>query len=375
MKNLLFLALIGLALTYDDLSPSQQYVEGQYIVRIDADKFNTKSQVQDLSDLLEERFHVYVIRSYNFNNLKMLYVKGAHADMLRAADIEGILYIQRNQIHHIGQQCEVSSAAGAWGLDRTDQREPLAYSEFDYPDAQYVYGDHTGSTSVVYVADTGIDVEHPEFGGRAVWGYTAGNIPTDHDGNGHGTHCAGTVGSASYGIAKTVSLVAVKVLRDSGLGFSSTIIDGLEWVREDHLRRSEETNTTAKTIINMSLGGGDDDAYDDVTQSVIEDGVVIVAAAMNNNGDACNISPARVPEVITVGAADVTDASAGFSNWGSCVDLFAPGVDILSTVPDQGTDFFDGTSMAAPHVAGVVARYMDSMDVAPTPQQVIIPIT
>ena len=124
---------------------------------------------------------------------------------MKAEALGEVKYVQHNMIHGIAQtECVSGSANGAWGLDRTDQREALPYSDPTSPDATYIWGDFTGASTLAYVADTGIDIEHSEFGGRAVWGYTAGDIPTDGDGNGHGTHCAGTIGSNSYGIAKTV---------------------------------------------------------------------------------------------------------------------------------------------------------------------------
>ena len=347
------------------------YVEGQYLIRVDETRYGTRSEVFDFVDHLEATYKLYFVRFNDLGRVKLLYVKGQHDDVMKAEAEVGVLYIQRNKIHQVGQtQCNINSANQCWGLDRIDQQERLPYSDPLDPTAEYIWGDFTGTSVLVYVADTGIDITHTDYGGRAVWGYTAGDVPTDGDAHGHGTHCAGTVGSDSYGVAKGTTMSAVKVMRDSGFGWTSDIVDGMNWIVEDHNRRSAELGHTAKSVVTKSIGGGGDQAWDDATQAIVDAGAVVVAAAMNYNDDACLISPARVPDVITVAASDVNDVTATFTNWGSCVDIHGPGVDVLSTVPDQGTDYWSGTSMATPHVTGVIARYLDSLDVVPSPQEV-----
>ena len=236
-----------------------------------------------------------------------------------------------------------------WGIDRTDQRNlPLSTS--------YTYN-ATGSGVTVYIIDTGIRTTHQEFGGRASVGFDAlgGN---GQDCHGHGTHVAGTVGGSTYGVAKNVSLIAVRVLDCNGSGSNSGVIAGVDWVTSHH---SAGTPAAA----NMSLGGGASSALDQAVANSIADGVSYAVAA--GNGDflgraqnACNYSPARVGPAMTIGATDKTDQEASWSNYGSCVDMMAPGVGITSAYAGSNTqtNTISGTSMATPHVAGAMALYL-----------------
>ena len=234
-----------------------------------------------------------------------------------------------------------------WGLDRIDQRAAALTNSFTYT--------NTGAGVTAYVIDTGIRFSHAEFGGRATSGYDAlaPGTPAD-DCHGHGTHVAGTVGGTSYGVAKGVGLVAVRVLDCAGEGTISGVVAGVDWVTGHHVPGSP-------AVANMSLGGSASSTLDDAVRASIADRVTYVVAAGNGNAfgatSACNESPARVTEAITVSATDNRDRKASWANYGTCVDWFAPGVDIVSasSETDAGTSIMSGTSMAAPHTAGVAA--------------------
>lgn len=242
---------------------------------------------------------------------------------------------------------EATQTRATWGLDRIDQRDlPL--------DTTYTYSE-TGSGVNVYVIDTGIRLSHAEFAGRAFSGFTAiddGNGTDDCDG--HGTHVAGTVGGTTYGVAKQVKLYAVRVLACDGYGTLAGVIAGVDWVTANHVKPA---------VANMSLGGGISAALDAAVQNSINAGVIYVVAAGNDYArNACDYSPARVPEAITVGATERTDYRASYSNIGPCLDLFAPGSRITSAgiASDTATMELSGTSMATPHVAGAIAKYLQT---------------
>jgi subtilisin family serine protease len=262
-----------------------------------------------------------------------------------------VKYIEADQVVRL----DATQTGATWGLDRIDQRAlPL--------NGTYIYN-YTGAGVTAYIIDTGILASHTEFGGRASVGTdTVGDGRNGVDCNGHGTHVAGTIGGATYGVAKGVSLVAVRVLNCQGSGTNSGVIAGVDWVAR---------NAKKPAVANMSLGGSASTALDTSVKNAITAGVVFSIAAGNSNKNACNYSPARVPTAITVGATTSTDARASYSNYGTCLDLFAPGSSIKSAWigSNTATNTISGTSMATPHVAGVTALYLSAHTTA-TPQQV-----
>ncbi len=241
---------------------------------------------------------------------------------------------------------DATQSPATWGLDRIDQRSLPLNNAYTY--------NATGSGVTAYIIDTGILASHNEFGGRVGSGYTAindGRGTTDC--NGHGTHVAGTVGGSTYGVAKQVSLRPVRVLDCSGSGSTSGVIAGVDWVTGNHA-------AGAPAVANMSLGGGVSSALDTAVNNSIADGVTYAVAAGNENTNACNGSPSRVASALTVGSTTSTDARSSFSNYGSCLDLFAPGSTITSAwyTGNTATNTISGTSMATPHVAGAAALYL-----------------
>jgi aqualysin 1 len=246
-----------------------------------------------------------------------------------------------------------TQSGATWGIDRIDQRALPLSTTYSYT--------NTGAGVRAYIIDTGINTSLGDFGGRASSGYDAVDGGAADDCNGHGTHVAGTVGGTKWGVAKGASLIAVRVLDCGGSGSWSGVIAGMDWVAANHV---------SPAVANMSLGGGASTAVDDAAKRLIASGVVTAIAAGNGNQgglgqDACKYSPARVPEAITVGATDNTDTKPRFSNYGPCVDIFAPGVNIKSDWFNTayGADYtrtISGTSMATPHVAGVAALYLQS---------------
>jgi subtilisin family serine protease len=233
----------------------------------------------------------------------------------------------------------------SWGLDRIDQRNLPLNNVYTF--------NTTASNVTAYIIDTGIRVTHQTFGGRAVFAFNAVGDGNNTDCNGHGTHVAGTVGGSQYGVAKGVQLRAYKVLSCAGSGTTAQVVNGINRAAADH-------PAGQPAVGNMSLGGGVSTAIDNAVRGAITDGITMAIASGNSNANACNFSPARVTQAITVNATDRPDNRASFSNFGTCTDIFAPGVGITSAwmTSDTATNTISGTSMATPHVAGAAALYL-----------------
>jgi subtilisin family serine protease len=258
-----------------------------------------------------------------------------------------VSYIEQDQ----PMTASTTQTGATWGIDRIDQQSLPLSTTFTYL--------NTGAGVNAYIIDTGIRLTHSQFVGRVSTGYDAvtpgGNA---NDCQGHGTHVAGTVGGTIHGVAKGVKLVAVRVLDCAGSGTTAGVIAGVDWVANNHVKPA---------VGNMSLGGGASSTLDAAVANAISKGVTIAVAAGNGNmggraQDACNYSPARVATALTVSATSSTDAKASYANYGTCVDIFAPGNSITSAwyTNDTATNTISGTSMASPHVAGVAALYLQS---------------
>ncbi|MGZ5442922.1 MAG: S8 family peptidase [Thermoanaerobaculia bacterium] len=316
---------------------AERSIPGQYIVVLTDDVDDVPAFADDLA-----RRHAGVLDHVYTKALKGFSVRMTEGMARGLANHPQVAFVEEDS--EVSLQTTQSNAT--WGLDRIDQRDRPLNGTFVYT--------RTGSGVKAYIIDTGILRTHSQFGSRAIHGYSAindGGGSTDC--NGHGTHVAGTVGGSTYGVAKGVTLVAVRVLNCSGSGTNSGVIAGVDWVRNDH-------PAGAPAVANMSLGGGASSALDTAVNNAINDGVTFVVAAGNSNANACNYSPARVGAAITVGATTSGDARASYSNYGTCLDLFAPGSSITSAwyTSTSATNTISGTSMASPHVAGVAALYL-----------------
>ncbi|KAI1103888.1 subtilisin-like protein [Jackrogersella minutella] len=321
-------------------------VEGKYIVKLYEN--SAVSALQDAMTHFEgDADHVYEVKGF----------KG-FASALTAKDLKklqnhpDVEFIEQDAIMTINAYTTQSGAP--WGISRLSHKSGSN---------SYVYDSSAGTGTCAYVVDTGIYTQHPEFEGRAT--FVANYVDSsDTDGNGHGTHVAGTIGSKTYGVAKKTQLYAVKVLDASGSGTTSGVIAGMNFVTSDVKTRS----CPAGSVANMSLGGGSSSSINSAAKAMVNAGVFLAVAAGNDNQNAANSSPASEPSVCTVGATTSTDARASYSNYGSVVDIFAPGTNILSAWKGGSTNTISGTSMATPHIAGLGA-YLLALEGKKTPQE------
>ncbi|MDG4763536.1 S8 family serine peptidase [Solwaraspora sp. WMMD406] len=310
----------------------------------------SRDQVAATARTLASRQGRTVARTYTAA-LRGFEITATARQAARIAAHPAVEYVEQNHTVHIA---DTQPNPPSWGLDRIDQRNLPLDNSYTYP--------NTASNVHSYIIDTGIRFSHSDFGGRAVSGFDAVDGGSADDCNGHGTHVAGTVGGTAYGVAKGTTLVGVRVLNCSGSGTTAGVIAGVDWVT---------ANAVLPAVANMSLGGGANTSLDTAVRNSIAAGVTYSLAAGNSSANACNTSPARVTEAITVGSTTNTDARSSFSNFGTCLDVFAPGSSITSAwhTGDSATNTISGTSMAAPHVAGAAAL-VASVNPSWSPQQV-----
>ncbi|MGX7828043.1 S8 family peptidase [Actinokineospora sp. 24-640] len=345
----LFTAVLGLA-----AMPSTAVAQGQILGADSADavpgSYLVMLKSAEGKQTVVERHRARVTHTYS-RALTGFAARMSEADARRAAADPRVAYVEQDRIVRItGTQPNPPS----WGLDRIDQRALPLDSSYTYPNG--------GAGVTAYIIDTGIRTTHTDFGGQARWG--TNTVDTNNtDCNGHGTHVAGTVGGTAHGVAKDVSLVAVKVLNCQGSGTLAGVAAGVDWVT---------ANAVKPAVANMSLGAtGTNATLESAVRNSVASGVVYALASGNSNADACNFTPARTAEAITVNASTNTDGRASFSNFGSCTDIFAPGQNITApwNTSDTAVNTISGTSMAAPHVAGAAAVYLAGHPGA-TPAQV-----
>lgn len=249
-----------------------------------------------------------------------------------------------------------------WGLARISHRDSLSFGTFN----KYLYSADGGEGVDVYVIDTGTNIAHVDFDGRAHWGKTIPHGDEDVDGNGHGTHCSGTIAGTKYGVAKKANVYAVKVLKSNGSGSMSDVVKGVEWAALSHMAKVKAAKEGKGkkgfkgSAANMSLGGGKSVTLNLAVNAAVDAGLHFAVAAGNDNSDSCGYSPASAEKAVTVGASTLADERAYFSNYGKCNDIFAPGLNIKSTWTgsDTAVNIISGTSMASPHIAGLLAYFL-----------------
>ena len=351
--SLVFSAVAGTAYAAD-FRTAKNPVEGQYIVVLKnsaaalAGESNRAARVSAVANDIAVSHRVQLVRSFN-RVLRGFVVKADDNALARLLVDPRVAYVEEDGL----VRANPTQTGATWGIDRVDQRNlPL--------NGTYTYNT-TAAGVHAYIIDTGLLASHSEFAGRVGNGFDSVGGGTN-DCNGHGTHVAGTVGGTTWGVAKGATIHPVRVLDCGGSGTWAGVIAGIDWVA---------ANRVLPAVANMSLGGGANTSVDIAVANLTNAGVTVVVAAGNNSSDACGFSPARAPSAITVGSTTSTDAASSFTNWGTCLDIFAPGSSITSAwhTGNTATNTISGTSMASPHVAGAAALYLASNPSA-TPSQV-----
>lgn len=323
---------------------------------VEAKKLRKRSQFPFKNEVFDGLKHTYDIAG-GFLGYSGNFDEDVIEQVRRHPDVD---YIEKDsEVHTMGHEIEKNAP---WGLARISHRDSLSFGTFN----KYLYAEDAGEGVDVYVIDTGTNIEHVDFEGRAFWGKTIPVGDEDVDGNGHGTHCSGTVAGKRFGVAKKAHVYAVKVLRSNGSGSMSDVVKGVEWAASSHAHKLEAAKKGKGrkgwkgSTANMSLGGGKSVTLDLAVNAAVDTGMHFAVAAGNDNADSCNYSPASAEKAITVGASTLADERAYFSNYGRCNDIFAPGLNILSTWIGSryAVNTISGTSMASPHVAGLLAYYL-----------------
>ncbi|KAF2850134.1 subtilisin-like protein [Plenodomus tracheiphilus IPT5] len=353
MKLQVVLALLPLTLAAPaPLAPRDGTpIPGKYIVKLKSTSTKGQTIPQIISGVLDQ-VKAEAQHTYNIGNFAGFAASMSDATVkavrklpnVESVEPDVVINADLGHIDEIIKRAPVtqSSTSSIWGLGRISSKATNS--------GKYVYDSTAGAGTCAYVIDTGIDTTHPEFEGRATFLANFAGDGNNADGNGHGTHVAGTIGSKTYGVSKRAKLFAVKVLKADGSGALSGVLAGINYAANDAKKRN-----CKGAVANLSLGGGKSDSLNSAARNAVSAGLFLAVAAGNSAVDASGASPASEPTVFTVGATDSSDKWATFSNFGSSVDILAPGVAILSTWKSGGTAVLSGTSMATPHVAGLAA--------------------
>jgi len=362
---ILFFAAAALAVRVPLLNAdSKSVIKDKYIVVLheNTSRIDRDDHVWGLKNrIIEGKIDAEITGTFTIGNLIGFFGRLSPELLEMELNSGDVKYVECDTEVHLDYKIEkpespaaiVTQTGATWGLDRIDQRNlPL--------NGQFVYNDQAGTGVDCYIIDTGILITHNIFGGRARLGFNSITGESGTDLNGHGTHVAGTTAGNTYGIARQCALIAVKVLSASGSGTTAGVIAGVDYVTNNN-------SPSRRSVANMSLGGGASPTLDAAVVNSINAGVAYAIAAGNSNANACSYSPARVTQAMTVGATMNTDARASFSNFGTCMDLFAPGNSITSAWigSNTATNTISGTSMAAPHVCGAAAARLTITDMTP----------